>query len=143
MYSLLIFKGRHFRDLSFLCKIWGFGCLIWSLNPLLLMEKIFTFVVPLNCGLLQLKCGIFLDEPSSLPLFLVSRCCSFTPCWGGSVYQFSCVFWEELFQNIVADLLCPWEEVSSGSSYITILSPLSKQNSFDIRKKKYHKIIWI
>ena len=103
------------------------------------MERIFTFVVPLNCGLLQRECGVSLDEPSSQLLLLASRSCSSTPSCGGSVYPFPCVFWEDLFQNIVADLLCPWEEVSSGSFYTTILNPLSKQNSFDIRKKKITK----
>lgn len=128
VYSLLIFKGRRFRGLSFLCKIWGLGCLIWSLNPFTSHERS-LLVVPLNCGWLQLEYMLGPDEPSSLPLLLVSRCCFFTPCCGGSVYQFSCVFWEDFYsKNTVADLLCPWEEVSSGSSCTTILesSLLSK-----------------
>lgn len=35
---------------------------------------------------------------------------------------FVCIL-EEIFPYVTADLVCLWEDVSSGSSYVTVLSP--------------------
>lgn len=69
--------------------------MIWNLSPLLLREKIRTFVILLNCGSLQPGCDFFLSwwdisvrvlTISMLSLYpLLLRCCSSrfqAPLWG-------------------------------------------------------------
>ena len=103
----------------------GSGCLVWSLNPSLLKEKIWTFVIPPDCGSLQPGCGFLLGE-TSLCLSSPSQCCPFTLCCGGSVPPAFGFLYEGIIPYVVVDLLCLWKEVSSGSSYATILNPPSQ-----------------
>ena len=63
----------------------------------------------------------FLGEPMSLPLD-PSQCCPFTICRGGSVHPIFRSFSEGIIPNVVVGLLCPGEEVNSGSSHVAILT---------------------
>ena len=96
----------------------GLGCLMWSLNPSFLREMIHIFVIPSVGGLLSLE--FFLGEHISYP----SRCCPFACGCGSCVHPLFRFISMGNFPHIVSALLCLWEEVSSGSSYITILNCL-------------------
>ena len=45
---------------------------------------------------------------------------SVVPHGGGYFYPFSTAVLEEIAPQVVVDLLCPWDEVSSESSYMAI-----------------------
>lgn len=91
---------------------------MWSLNLSLLREMIRIFVIPPVGGLLSLE--FFPGEHISYP----SRCCPFACECGSFVHPLFRFISMGNFPHIVSALLCLWEEVSSGSSYITILNCL-------------------
>lgn len=79
--------------LSLQWRTQGLWCLMWSSNHSFLRECC-TFVIALNCGLLQLWCVFFLDQPISLHSSLC-WCCPFTVFCGGFVHPiFRSYFWE-------------------------------------------------
>lgn len=96
----------------------GLGYLMWSWNPSLLKEIIHIFVIPPVGGLLSLE--FFLGEHISYS----SRCGPFACGCGSCVHTLFRFISMGNFPHIVSALLCLQEEVSSGSSYITILNCL-------------------
>lgn len=70
--------------------------------------------------------SFFLDM--IIPLYLCfsypSQCCPFTLCCGNSVHSIFRPFPEGIIPYVVVDLLCLWEEVTSGTSYAAICSSL-------------------
>lgn len=68
------------------------------------------------------------------------QCCLFIPCHRGSVHPVPRSFSEEFISCVVADSLYPWEKVSTGSSYATILN-LSGQEVF--KDSSLHQLLTV
>ena len=91
---------------------------MWSLNPSLLREMTHIFVIPPVGGLLSLE-FLFGKHISH-----ASRCCPSAYGCRSCVHPFFRSISMENCPHIVSALLCLWEEVSSGPSYIAILNCL-------------------
>jgi len=91
---------------------------MWGTNPSLLREKCQTGEIPptLRC---YTGSGVF-GETMSLPLLSISMW-SFYPLLWRTVNIIFRSFSEGNDPYEAVDLMCPWEEVSSGSSYTAIL----------------------
>lgn len=72
--------------------------------------------------------GVFGDT-ASLPLLPVSVW-SFSLCYGGAVQLVFRSFSEEIDPHVAAGLVCPWEDMSSGSQYTAILNPVPALTSY-------------
>lgn len=111
------FKAKCFGGLSSWCRTPGLGSLRWGSEPSLLGQNLYHCNYP-PVGRWPTWVWVLIILPSP-PFLLVSLCFP--------LYIFSCrrsfllVFWS--FSAIVAletvvILACPWEQVSTGSSYI-------------------------
>ena len=88
---------------------------MWSSNPLLFREKIYTFVVSPSCGWPQLECAFFFPHSGHIPAF---------PACLDAVQVLFIQFSDGIIPHVVVDLLCLWEEVSSGFSNVVVLNCL-------------------
>lgn len=118
MYSSLGFEVS-FGGSSLLCRIYGVGVPYVELESLTPQgNNPYPFVIPPVGGLLSLE--FFLGEHISYS----SRCGPFACGCGSCVHTLFRFISMGNFPHIVSALLCLREEVSSGSSYITILNCL-------------------
>lgn len=114
--SSIVFKARCFEGSSFRCSSEKLGCPMWKRNPSLLMQS-FRFEFPSDCGSLC-QGGDYGDIVSAFlpaPVWLFLVC----PMWKRGL--FVCLwflFSEKTVSYVATELLCVWEEVGSGSSYI-------------------------
>ena len=101
---------------------------MWGSNPLFLREKLWVLSSLLIVGHCA-RDGVY-GVPASPTCFnvvfsLFARCVVVIQ----PAFRF---FKEEIVPYVAVDSVCPWEEVSSGSSYVTILNWNSKLNIFEI-----------
>ena len=108
-YWSLILRIKHIGGKSLCCWTQGLRCLIWGIVPSLLQSKYLMFEIPLGWTYLGWSSRwVSLSPPClhvALSSFVCRRCLSST----------QVLFTGKLFHAAV-NLLCPWEEVSSGSS---------------------------
>lgn len=115
-YTPLVFKAQHFWGSSLWGRSHGMTFLMWSINPLLLGEKLHICEILPNRGGHCTGYGVF-GETLFLP---------FLPVW---IWSFSSLFWwhcsasfqifsEGIISHVAVDLLCLWEGMSLGSSML-------------------------
>ena len=90
-------------------------------TPLLLREKLPTLKIAPGREAPLLGCGFSLSRG----VFLPSTPVSLVPSCGGSFFQFPDLS-EVIVPQVVVDLLCLWEEVSSESSYAAVFPESSR-----------------
>lgn len=129
-YKLCLFpKADIFWSSSFWLHFNSLWCSMWCTNPLLLREKLWTYVIPPYCGL-HVQSGVFGKiVPRLLPL--ISVWSSYPLLWKDYFSQFSVLFLWKLFLCSCVDLVCQWEEVFLG---------LPSQNTFIMHfsEKSHH-----
>lgn len=115
--SPLVFEARHFEvgSLPLQYSSVGFGCLMWEHKSFGPWEQ-----------------DLYYDE--AWVGFLMRWCLSYSTqcgpsifCCGGAILLAFGSFSEEIVQCVVVDLLCSWEEASSGPYKLPILN-LVQQN---------------
>lgn len=115
MHSPLILKARYSGGSSHLCKIM---CLMWNLNPWAPQWKVLYLWDPSR--LWNTSAGVWFfpewDHISASPTLLGA-----VPCCGGFVHSFSRSPSKGIIPYAPVDILCLWEEVSSGFFYTAIL----------------------
>ena len=114
---LVDFQSQVFWGSSLQHRIQGLGCL--GSNLLLLIENFHTFEIPPNHRMPCLECTFSLSRTVSLTLFI---CFIAVPCHNGSVHPVPTPPSEIITPHVVVDLLGPWKEASSGSSYTAIFN---------------------
>lgn len=102
-------------------------------KPSALRKTLCTFEIPSVCGSWLLGCSFFSTARWCLCLSFPSPCCPFILCCGGSDHPTFRSLSEGIIPYIAVDFLSPKEEVSSGSSYSTILNSIKKKK----KKVKY------
>lgn len=113
MYSLFIFKAKHFGDSSLQCRTHALGCMIRGAKPLTCQGKVLHFWDPYNCGLSCVGWGFWLEHFSaSALLFFVVEALDIL-----FLGHFQRILFH-MYLYISVDLLCLREGVSSGSSIL-------------------------
>lgn len=92
------------------------GCLMYSLNPLLLKEKFYKFDIPLNADLLQLGCNFIPGESMSLPLFPALMLSFYPLLWRLRSFNFWVLYRENYFIYS-----CRFVVLMSGGEYMILL----------------------
>lgn len=122
----------HFGGLSLQCRTQGSGYLMCAETPCSSEKNSIIFKIPPSCGS---PCG-----QGGFCLFYLSQCSPFILCCGGYFSRFSSfsIYFsrfcsEEIIPYVAVNLLWPWEEVASGSSYANHLCRVSQKCCWQIR----------
>ena len=124
LWAQLICKARHFGSLLLRCRSLKLGCLVWG-QTLHSSRRGLGFEFPSNFGSLFQGWVLWQDCIPACPTHFDVVFFSFAQCV--VIAQPACrYFSEEIFPYLAVDLVCLQEEVSSGSSCVTVLNQNSR-----------------
>ena len=105
-------------------------CSLWvNMSPFTLQEEAPYACWASRCGLPHQQCGFCRDHISASSTFFM---CAFYPFFnGGAVQLVFCSVFKEIVPYAAMDLLFPWEQMSSDSSYTAILKHILHNSTAD------------